>query len=88
MYYNTLCNNLLLFIIILCSHSSNTPTVSIPFYDIYSSSTYVNNTLQELKTSFTFNAGFLLIRQKKNAYSQLHADGLQSKMLLIIVGWY
>lgn len=86
-YCITLSNNLLLFIIFSCCDSSNITTISIPFHNPYSSNIYMNNTLQKLN-SFTFNAGFVLIRhRKKSACSQLHSDSLQSKMLLIL-DWY
>lgn len=63
-YCITLSNNLLLFIIFSCCHSSNITTISIPFHNPYSSNIYLSNTLQELN-SCTFNAGFVLIRHSK-----------------------
>lgn len=83
--YTTRSNNLLLFISCLWCHCSTIATISIPFHNPYSSNIYVNNTLQKLKTSFTFNAGFVLIRHRKEfAYSQLHSDSFQSEMLFIL----
>lgn len=67
-YYITCSNNLLLLIICLWCHCSTTATISIPFHNPYSGNIYANNTLQKLKTGFTFNARFVLIRHRKTLH--------------------